>query len=79
MAFKNHHDDEDRSPSPEESFHVDGNFSEDPVHQGKKSVGFKINKSVELDAQMARLYEWAARPENKNAINRARESNRNKN
>ena len=75
----NHNDDEDRSLSPEEAFHVDGNFAEDPVPQGNKPVDVKIKKSVAVDAQMARLYEWAARLENENAINRAREANRNTN
>ena len=75
----NHNDDEDCSLSPEEAFHVGGNFSEDPVPQGNKPVDVKIKKSVAVDAQMALLYEWDARPVNKNAINRAREANRNKN
>ena len=74
----NHHDDEDRSLSPEEAFHVDGNFAKDPVPQGNKSVGFKIKKIVAVDAQMEQFYEWAARPENEITINHAREANRKK-
>ena len=88
----NHHDDEDSSPSIEEALHVYGNFAEDPVHQGNKSVGFKIKETVELDAQTVWFYEWAARPEYEdsnprirervqyeNAMKRAREAKHNKN
>ena len=88
----NHHEDKDRSPSPEKAFHVNGKFFEDPVPQWKKSDGFKIKKTVELDAQMAQFYKWTAHPENEdsnhrirervqyeNAINRTHEAKHNKN
>ena len=78
-SCNNHHDYKDRSTSPEEAFHVDGNFAEVPFPQGNNSIGFNINKSVAVDSQTARFYEWDDRPESNNSTNRGLEANCNKN